>query len=192
MLESSALSVRLRAAPRTAIAIAALWGLALAAFSMVHAYPLALTLLLMAGFLELSFGSMAQALVQLNAPAAIRSRVIGLFNMSSLGMRTFSGVRVGLVGGLTGVHWSLFGSALAMFGTALWLRSRTPALVSVAPPSSSSTPPSASRLCSTRGASVCQRTDNRQKVLDDSKPSQRARLFADSEGRCLLLPARQA
>ena len=128
LLESSVLSARLRAAPRTAIALAALWALALAAFSMVHAYPLALALLFVAGFLELSFGSMAQTLVQLNAPAEIRGRVIGLFNMSSLGMRTFSGVTVGLLGGLTGVHWSLFGSALAMFVMALWLRSRTPAV----------------------------------------------------------------
>ena len=36
---------------------------------------------------------MAQALVQLNAPEAIRGRVIGLFNMAALGMRAFSGSR---------------------------------------------------------------------------------------------------
>jgi MFS family permease len=101
------------------------WAVALAAFSMVGFYPLALVLLFTAGFFELSFNSMAQTLVQLNAPPAIRGRVIGLYSMSALGMRTFSGITVGLVGSLTGVHWSLFGSAVAMFMALVYLRSRT-------------------------------------------------------------------
>ena len=68
-----------------------------------------LMLLFAAGFLELSFNSMAQTLVQLNAPVGLRGRVIGLFNMASLGLRAFSGVSVGLVGSLIGVHvdWNL-------------------------------------------------------------------------------------
>ena len=60
----------------------------------VISYPLALVLLFAAGFLELSFNTMAQTLVQLHAPPAIRGRVIGLFSMTSLGFRTFSGVSV--------------------------------------------------------------------------------------------------
>jgi hypothetical protein len=63
---------------------------------------------------ELSFNSMAQTLVQMNAPAAIRGRVIGLYNMASLGMRAFSGVTVGLIGGLVGIHASLAAAALAV------------------------------------------------------------------------------
>ncbi len=57
---------------------------------------------------------MAQTLLQINAPAAIRGRVIGLYNMSSLGMRAFSGVTVGLIGGAVGIHTSLAMSALAV------------------------------------------------------------------------------
>ena len=57
---------------------------------------------------------MAQTLVQLHAPADKRGRVIGLFNMASLGLRAFSGVSVGLIGSLIGVHWSLALSAAAM------------------------------------------------------------------------------
>jgi hypothetical protein len=34
--------------------------------------------------------------VQLHAPAHVRGRVIGLFNMAALGMRAFSGVTVGI------------------------------------------------------------------------------------------------
>ena len=50
---------------------------------------------------------MAQTLVQLNAPAAIRGRVIGLFNMSALGLRAFAGITVGIAGAAIGMHWSL-------------------------------------------------------------------------------------
>ena len=44
----------------------------------------------------------------------IRGRVIGLFNMSSLGLRAFAGVTVGLLGGVIGIHWSLAISAAAL------------------------------------------------------------------------------
>ncbi len=99
--------------PRTAIVLAVLWCAALMIFSLAPTYWLALGFLLIEGFLELSFNAMAQSLVQLNAPLEMRGRVIGLFNMASLGLRAFSGVSVGLIGSLIGVHWSLALSALA-------------------------------------------------------------------------------
>jgi hypothetical protein len=104
--------------PRTAIVLAILWCAALAIFSLSKSYPLALGFLFAAGFLELSFNAMAQTLVQLNGPLDKRGRVIGLFNMSSLGLRAFSGVSVGLLGSLIGVHWSLALSALATMAIA--------------------------------------------------------------------------
>ena len=104
--------------PRTAIMLAMLWCAALAIFSLSKSYPLAFVFLFAAGFLELSFNAMAQTLVQLNAPPDKRGRVIGLFNMSSLGLRAFSGISVGLVGSLIGVHWSLALSALATMAVA--------------------------------------------------------------------------
>jgi len=57
---------------------------------------------------------MAQTLVQLHAPAPIRGRVIGLYILCALGMRAFSGVTIGVVGGLIGIHWSLALSALVL------------------------------------------------------------------------------
>jgi MFS family permease len=104
----------LRPDPRTALLLAMAWTLAIAAFATVHAYPLALAALFVAGLFELSFNSMAQTLVQMHAPAAIRGRVIGLYNMASLGMRAFSGVSVGLMGAVVGIHASLSASALAV------------------------------------------------------------------------------
>jgi MFS family permease len=92
-----------------------LWCCALASFAMTRVYPLAVVLLFTAGFLELSFNTMAQTLVQLYAPEAIRGRVIGLYSMTSLGFRTFSGVSVGLAGSLIGIHRSLALSAAVVF-----------------------------------------------------------------------------
>jgi hypothetical protein len=57
---------------------------------------------------------MAQALVQINAPNQIRGRVIGVFSMSSNGLRTFSGLSVGLLGARIGIHNSLAYSAAAL------------------------------------------------------------------------------
>jgi hypothetical protein len=99
--------------PRTAILLAMSWGAALTVFALSRSYTLALGFLFAAGFLELSFNAMAQSLVQLNAPLDMRGRVIGLFNMASLGLRAFSGISVGLLGSAIGIHWSLGLSALA-------------------------------------------------------------------------------
>jgi MFS family permease len=99
--------------PRTAIILALLWAAALAVFALSHSYILSLCILLAAGFLELSFNAMAQSLVQINAPLEMRGRIIGLFNMASLGLRAFSGISVGVLGSLIGIHWSLALSAIA-------------------------------------------------------------------------------
>ena len=115
---------RLRVSPRTAIVLATLWSLSLLAFASVGIYALAIVLLFASGFFELSFNTMAQTLVQLNAPDEIRGRVVGLFNMAGLGMRAFSGITVGLLGAAIGIHWSLGLSAavLAAFLLTLYRR----------------------------------------------------------------------
>ncbi|WP_276477824.1 MFS transporter [Bradyrhizobium yuanmingense] len=105
---------RLKGTPRTAITLAMLWGVALLGFALVPVYPVAIALLFFAGFFELSFNTMAQALVQLNAPHDIRGRVVGLYNMAGLGMRAFSGITVGIFGAAIGIHWSLGLSAAVL------------------------------------------------------------------------------
>jgi len=115
---------RLRVSPRTAIVLATLWSLSLFAFASVGIYALAIVLLFAAGFFELSFNTMAQTLVQLNAPDEIRGRVVGLFNMAGLGMRAFSGITVGLLGAAIGIHWSLGLSAAVLAAFLLMLYRR--------------------------------------------------------------------
>ena len=104
----------LKTTPKTALVIAVLWCSSLLCFALSKEYLLALVFLFIGGFFELSFNSMAQTIVQLNAPLEIRGRVIGLFNMSALGMRAGAGITVGLMGGLIGIHWSLAISALCL------------------------------------------------------------------------------
>ncbi len=104
----------LRAEPRTAFGLALLWCAALGGFAMAPAYPIALALLFAAGFLELALYTMTQTLVQVHAPADARGRVIGLYAMSALGLRTFSGFTVGVLGSAVGIHLSLASSALVL------------------------------------------------------------------------------
>jgi MFS family permease len=111
VLESRGL---LPAHPRTALTLALLWACAITGFAASSFYGLALALLFAAGFLELSFNAMAQTLVQAHAPPALRGRIVGLYTMAALGMRAFSGVTIGVVGGLIGIHWSLALSAMAV------------------------------------------------------------------------------
>ena len=97
----------LPASPKSALILAFLWCISLTGFALSPNLDMALVLLVFAGFLELSFSSMTQAIVQMNAPENMRGRVVGLYNMSSLGMRAGSGLVVGVGGSLIGIHYAM-------------------------------------------------------------------------------------
>jgi hypothetical protein len=111
--------------PRNAIRIALVWACALFGFALNRSYPVAIVLLFCAGFFELSFNSMVQTIVQLNAPNEIRGRVLGLFNMASLGLRAFSGIIVGLVGSVITIHYSLAIATACFFSVMIGTLVRT-------------------------------------------------------------------
>ena len=93
-----------------------LWCLAIIAFAISKNIYVSITILFIMGFFELTYNSMAQTIVQLNAPPEIRGRVVGLFNMSFLGLKTFSGVTTGFIGSAIGIHWALgLSSVLLVF-----------------------------------------------------------------------------
>lgn len=100
-----------------AMGFALVWAASLAVFALSESYVLSLGVLFVAGFAELSFNSAAQTIVQLKAPLEIRGRVIGLFNMASLGLRFGSGITVGLMGGVIGNHASLFVACVGFVGS---------------------------------------------------------------------------
>jgi MFS family permease len=111
----------LKANPWNAAICSILWCVTIIGFAATDSYGLGVVLLFCAGLLNLAFMSMAQTLVQLRAPAQLRGRLIGLFNMSSNGLKAFSGVTVGVVGGLIGIHWSLGISAMALLAVTVAL-----------------------------------------------------------------------
>jgi MFS family permease len=108
---------------KSAITCAILWCVTMTAFAFSKSYPLSLALLFTAGALNLSFYSIAQTIVQLEAPLALRGRLIGLFSMSAYGLRAFSGLTIGVIGGLIGVHWSLALSSLILLAVTVVLLS---------------------------------------------------------------------
>jgi MFS family permease len=116
MLESLRL---LAPRPRTAIVLTFIWCFAIAGFALTNNYVVAVALMFVAGFLNLSAAAMAQTLIQLQAPDAIRGRVIGLYSMASNGLRAFSGISVGIVGAFIGIHWSLALAALVLLAATL-------------------------------------------------------------------------
>jgi MFS family permease len=111
----------LRADTRSAIVCAILWCATITAFALSTNYYLSLVLLFFGGILNLAFYSSAQAIVQIQAPSHLRGRIVGLFSMSALGLRAFSGVTVGIVGAVIGLHRSLALSSVVLFAVTVTL-----------------------------------------------------------------------
>jgi len=105
----------------TPFVLVMIWCCALGSFAMTTSYPLAVGLMFCAGFVELSYNSMNQTLVQIHAPAEIRGRVLGLFSMAQVGLRAFAGVSVGVVGSGIGIHHSLLFAVSLLFAITIGL-----------------------------------------------------------------------
>lgn len=88
-------------------------------FALTGSYLLAVVLLVIGSAANLAALSIQMTVVQLRAPAGSRGRVIGLFTVSANGLRFGSGLTVGLLGGLVGMHASLGLSAAVVVAGAL-------------------------------------------------------------------------
>jgi MFS family permease len=102
--------------PAKSVWMAVCWTVTMLVFAAVPVYAVALASLFLSGAFLIAFTSMAQALVQLEAPLESRGRLIGLFNTSLNGLRVGSGVTVGFLGALIGIQWSLGLSAAVLLG----------------------------------------------------------------------------
>jgi len=111
-----------------AIAMGVVWGVFIVVFALTRSYLIAVLALFAAGLLNLGFTSLAQTLVQLEAPPDRRGRVVGLFSMAQNGLRVGSGVTIGILGAAVGIHASLAWSAVVtiVVCAALWMLARTP------------------------------------------------------------------
>ncbi|MER7284066.1 MFS transporter [Dactylosporangium sp. NPDC000244] len=110
----------LRPTVRAAVVTTLVYGLSSLLFAVAGNLWLAVTLLFIGGVANLASMSIGQTVTQLLAPPAERGRVIGVYNVSSAGLRAGSGVTVGVLGQAIGVHWSLaLSSAALCVGTGL-------------------------------------------------------------------------
>jgi sugar phosphate permease len=96
----------------------------MALFSMAGSYPLAVSLLILAGLFNVAYTSMAQTLVQILAPPRLRGRIVGLFNTAMMGLRAGSGVTIGVLGAALDVHRSLAINSVVVALIALALLAR--------------------------------------------------------------------
>jgi MFS family permease len=115
-----------RSQPTTqrALGYALIWAACMALFALTGHYAVAIVLLFVAGFAELTSNSTAQTIVQTTAPLEYRGRIIGLFNMAALGLRFGSGLTVGVLGGWLGIHLSLVAASAGFLLFLLFLQSR--------------------------------------------------------------------
>jgi MFS family permease len=98
---------RIQPTLRAAVVATFILGISTLGFAVTGSYALGVLLLVIGGVANLAAMSIGQTIVQLAAPPDKRGRVIGLYSMSANGLRFGSGITVGLLGGLIGVHWSL-------------------------------------------------------------------------------------
>jgi MFS family permease len=117
--------------PTAGIAVAGtlFYGGCILLFATTHHYLVSIAALVFAGVGSIASQSVSQSIVQLNAPAADRGRIIGLYNTVANGLRTGSGLTVAALGAAVGIQGSLALSAVIMtvatliIATQLW-RSR--------------------------------------------------------------------
>lgn len=105
---------------RAVIIATATLGAFAAIFSLTRSPVLALAALFLAGISQITSESVGMSIVQLQAPDDQRGRVIGSYSMFGPGMRSFSGITVGVLGSFMGIPSTvLFGGLALIFATLL-------------------------------------------------------------------------
>jgi MFS family permease len=104
----------LRPNARTAVWTTVLFGVCTLVFSLTPLFAVAAVALVVGGVANIASASAAQSVVQLEAPAGERGRVVGAFSVFANGMRTFEGLLLGGVGALIGTPATVAWAAAAL------------------------------------------------------------------------------
>ena len=99
---------------RAVVVATVLFGATTLAVALTGSYVVAVFALLVGGVANMTSTSIGQAVVQLRAPVEQRGRVVGVYNMFGMGLRTGNGLTLALLGAALGV-----GTAVAIGGVAL-------------------------------------------------------------------------
>ena len=109
----------LRPSLRTATISTALYGAFTLVFALTGWYPIALLALVLSGFAGIASMSIAQSVVQLEAPAAERGRIFGVYGMFSSGLQVGNGVTLGVLGASFGIPTAIAACATVLVVGAL-------------------------------------------------------------------------
>jgi MFS family permease len=112
---------RVKATARLAVISTIAFAASVLVFAISHDFVLSIVMLVIAGMGSLTSASTSMTVVQLTAPEDRRGRFIGAYNMTSLGLRTGSGVIVGVVGTFVGATTAIAVDAGILLVTAIAL-----------------------------------------------------------------------
>jgi MFS family permease len=105
---------RIRPTVTATVVSTAIFGITTVFFAFTGSYIFAIGLLVVGGVANLASMSIGQTVVQLLAPPADRGRVIGVYGVAANGLRAGSGITVGFLAEVIGIHWSLGLSSVAL------------------------------------------------------------------------------
>jgi MFS family permease len=127
---SLTLTLHSRARRRGLLLIGAItsFGVMLVLFALVHAWPLALVLLVVIGLSDTLYFLTINTLMLTQAPEHLRGRVMSLFTLADLGMLPLGSVMLGGLAGVFGVRAALAGGGLATVAVILGVAARVPHL----------------------------------------------------------------
>ncbi len=112
----------------TMVAVIVVYGVVVAAFTLIHWLPFVLCCLFVAGFLGSSYMALNNALLHLAVADEVRGRVMGLY-MVTWGFMPLGALPMGALGDLIGIDRSVLLGALASSLLSLLLAWRVPAVL---------------------------------------------------------------
>lgn len=104
----------IRPTVRAAVTSTVLFATCIAVFAATLSLPLAIVALTLGGVANLAATSVTQSIVLLEAPVDERGRVVGLFGMTSSGLRVVSGLTIAVGGATLGIPRSMFVQAVVL------------------------------------------------------------------------------